>query len=288
MTGGEKGALIGAGLALAGGIAYGVTRKPAATTPPTTTGPAATAATPDVTFSGGPSESVSVSPSGTRLASLKTHVANTGALPGTWTVSVPISPVSGTTYAGGKWFTTYGRPSGASGVPSVQVTVPGGKSVDITWSTTWSGHPGTYRSVAQVKEANGTVQTFPDSQTFTVTTILTPAALHVETSGGPVGSFSGNPGSTDTHIGGALTTIISNSGETDYKGAISCILAPAGSNSQADGLQFYTTYGGLSSGATSVNVTVPAGGSITIQWFTNWTFETATDGKYHAVVVANP
>jgi hypothetical protein len=198
-------------------------------------------------------------------------------------------PVSGTSYTGGRWFflaTAEGQTAGvtvSADKTQASFVVPAGGSVSVLLATDWSGNPGTYRIVVYA-EVSGVAQTFPDSQTFTVTTQLTPAQLSVQLSGGPSGNYTGAKDSTTTHIGGPITAVVTNTGQQPYVGTLSMIVAPAGSLAQADGLQFFD----LSTGAATRQVNIPGGGSDTSQWVTNWTFEPTSDGTYHAVLVANP
>lgn len=104
----------------------------------------------NLTFSGGPSGTIQ-DPQGGRLPDLVTALQNTGGLPATFTVRVDIQTSAGAVTPF-KWFAFEGQPglSYSQDRSQVSVNLNPGQSVQIRWGTTWSGNPGSYRSVATV------------------------------------------------------------------------------------------------------------------------------------------
>jgi len=277
----ETAALIGVGVAVAAVAGYEGWKLAHPSVAPSPS-PVGTGAAPKVSlaFSGGPSGTIA-NPNGGRLPDLVTTLGNTGSTTATVTVSCPIQTAGGGATAF-KWF-AYSGQSGLtynSDRSQVTVAVPAGGSVSVRWSTTWSGNPGTYQIVAIVEGSGVPTQTFTDSQTFTIQS-ETPAQAQVAFSGGPSGAVSGQQGQTQ-HLG-PLTTVLQNVGETTGSFTISVVAsgpAPA---------TWYTTYG-LSSGASGVpqvTVSLAPGQSVSIDWYTDWTFEASNAGTYQNVATVS-
>lgn len=240
-----------------------------------------------VTFTGGPA-GATPDPEGGNLANLTTVLANSGTAVATVTLSIAVVPATGSTYTGGKWYVYPGQPgnSTASGQAQVTVAVAAGSQVSILWGSTWSGNPGTYQNVATVGVSGMPTQTFTDQQGFTIVAQApaapaTPAAAALGFSGGPSGTITGTVGATQQL--GPLTTTLQNTGQTSGTFTVSVAI-----NGPAAGT-WYSTYG-LASGANgvaTVTVTLAAGQSVAIPWYTAWTFEAANAGTYSNVATVS-
>lgn len=290
----EIGEGVDIGLLIIGALTLLILTRGSGSTPlpsPGSGGPGASAATIaniGVLFSSGPSTVSASTGQSTALTPLVTRLTNNAQVDATVAVSVPIVPQSGTTYTGGKWYTTYGLAAGAHGVASVQVKVPAGGYTDVTWNTGWTGNHGTYQSQAVVTVA-GQAQTFP-GPTFTVQ-VLTAASLSMTVRGGWSGTVQVQQGQAVRPP--ELYTDLTNNGETQGVWAVQVPIRGTVSGlrwfvdtrqSLPAGVQVSDVAGvGISN--SGCIVTLAPGASVTIPWTTTWS---GNAGSYQDIGSATP